>query len=162
MLHDLTNNLTICFSCKPFRSDSHHFSHIFCRNRTTFDYDILQDRLKFICRHGLRKITFDNLDLRHFFIGQILSSLVYVQSGSIFSLSGHNKALWLAFGASLLSTLAVIYIPPLARAFQFETVSLEEYAVAVLLALAIIPMVEIVKAFLRRNNKDVKKQAKKA
>ena len=82
--------------------------------------------------------------------------------GSIFSLSGHNKALWLAFGASLLSTLAVIYIPPLARAFQFETVSLEEYAVAMLLALAIIPMVEIVKVFLRKGKKEEKKPAKKA
>ena len=84
------------------------------------------------------------------------------QRGSIFSLSSHNKALWLAFGASLLSTLAVIYIPPLARAFQFETVSLEEYAVAMLLALAIIPMVEIVKVFLRKGKKEEKKPAKKA
>ena len=84
------------------------------------------------------------------------------QRGSIFSLSSHNKALWLAFGASLLSTLAVIYIPALARAFQFEAVSLEEYIVAMLLALSIIPMVEIVKVFLRKDKKEEKKPAKKA
>ncbi|MBQ6059197.1 MAG: calcium-translocating P-type ATPase, PMCA-type [Clostridia bacterium] len=71
------------------------------------------------------------------------------QRGSIFAITYQNAALWLAFGVSLLLTTAVIYVPALAEAFQFETVSLAEYFVALLLALSIIPMVEIVKAFLR-------------
>ena len=80
------------------------------------------------------------------------------QRGSIFSMPHQNKALWLAFGASLLSTAAVIYIPALARAFQFETVSFQEYLVAMLLAVSIIPMVEIVKAFLRGGKKEAVKR----
>ena len=40
--------------------------------------------------------------------------------------------------------------------------SLEEYIVAMLLALSIIPMVEIVKVFLRKDKKEEKKPAKKA
>ncbi|MBQ6000148.1 MAG: calcium-translocating P-type ATPase, PMCA-type [Clostridia bacterium] len=71
------------------------------------------------------------------------------QRGSVFAITYQNAALWLAFGVSLLLTTAVIYVPALAAAFQFETVSLAEYFVALLLALSIIPMVEIVKAFLR-------------
>ena len=43
----------------------------------------------------------------------------------------------------------VIEIPALAALFEFETITLREYAVAMGLAVLIIPIVEIVKAFQR-------------
>ncbi|MBQ3077744.1 MAG: calcium-translocating P-type ATPase, PMCA-type [Clostridia bacterium] len=76
------------------------------------------------------------------------------QTQSVFKVDGHNKALWIAFFASLFSTIAVIYVPFLANAFQFEPVSFAEYMVAMLLALSVIPLVEIVKAFMRMSDKD--------
>jgi len=65
-------------------------------------------------------------------------------------MSTHN---WYLFGAMLLSfvlTSVVIYVPFFAEAFSFESISLFEYAVAIMLAFTIIPMVEIVKYFQRK------------
>lgn len=67
------------------------------------------------------------------------------QRGSLFTLNTHNKALIFAGFASLISTTLVLYVPFLADAFGFEHISLEEYGVALLLAVCIIPIVEIVK-----------------
>ncbi|MBE5782985.1 MAG: cation-translocating P-type ATPase [Clostridiales bacterium] len=69
---------------------------------------------------------------------------------SIFKMKSHNKFLWGAMILSFVLTTAVIYVPFLANAFGFETISLMEYAVAMLLAMAIIPVVEIEKIFERR------------
>ena len=55
-------------------------------------------------------------------------------------------------------TTVVIYVPFLSNAFGFESIDLGEYAVALALAFAIIPLVEIVKAIERAYDK---KKAKK-
>jgi len=72
------------------------------------------------------------------------------QRGSLFSLKKQNMALILAGMASLVLTTAVLYVPFLATSFGFEHISLTEYAVALGLAFAVIPIVEVVKLFQRK------------
>ncbi len=69
---------------------------------------------------------------------------------SVFSLSGQNLLLWGGMVLSLVCTTAVIYVPFLANAFGFESISPAEYAVAAFLAFLIVPVVETVKWFQRR------------
>lgn len=75
------------------------------------------------------------------------------QRGSIFTLKGQNKALWLGAVASLIATTMVIEVPFLANAFEFEHISLLEYALAIGLAFLVIPIVEIVKLLQRKHGK---------
>ncbi len=85
------------------------------------------------------------------------------QRGSIFAMAfrgSHNKFLALSTIASFVTTTAVIYIPFLRDAFGFEHISLTEYAVAMALAFAIIPLVEIVKCFERLHMKRKAARAK--
>ena len=70
--------------------------------------------------------------------------------GSIFSLKTHNKFLYGAMVVSLVLTTAVIEIPFLAAAFNFTPIDLEEYAIALGLAVLIIPIMEIVKFIQRK------------
>ena len=70
--------------------------------------------------------------------------------GSIFTLTSHNKFLYGAMIVSLLLTTAVIEIPFLAAAFDFTPIDLEEYAIALILAFLIIPIMEIIKAIQRK------------
>ena len=76
------------------------------------------------------------------------------QRGSIFKLSHQNVYLFLSMIASMILTAGVIYVPFLSEAFGFEEISLFEYSIAMLLALSVIPIVEIVKlaqrSFARR------------
>ena len=75
------------------------------------------------------------------------------QRKSIFHMDTHN---WYLFGAMVLSfvlTTMVIYVPLFAQIFEFEAISLFEYAVAIGLALFMIPMVEAVKYFQRKSGK---------
>ena len=67
---------------------------------------------------------------------------------SVFKLSTQNKWLWLSFAASLVLTFVVIETP-LSIAFDFAEISVQEYGIAMLLAAAIIPLVEIYKAIMR-------------
>jgi len=69
---------------------------------------------------------------------------------SIFQMKHHNKFLFGAMVASLILTSAVIFAPPLANAFDFETIRFTEYAVAMGLGFSVIPIVEIVKFFQRK------------
>ncbi|MGI6217826.1 MAG: HAD-IC family P-type ATPase, partial [Coriobacteriales bacterium] len=69
--------------------------------------------------------------------------------GSIFKLKTQNMWLWGAFGAAFLLTLAVIEIPVLADAFGFAELDLMHYGIALLLAICIIPIVEVEKAVMR-------------
>ena len=71
------------------------------------------------------------------------------QRGSLLGLKGFNKALNWACIASLACTTAVIYVPFLSRAFDFAQISLTEYTVALGLAFAVIPCVELVKLIQR-------------
>lgn len=75
---------------------------------------------------------------------------------SIFTLlkdKNHNKLLLIAALASLVLTTAVIYVPFLSKAFGFTHISATEYFVALALAFAIIPLVEIIKFIQRKTKK---------
>ena len=73
--------------------------------------------------------------------------------GSIFKMETHNKFLYGAMIASLVLTTAVIEVPFLAAAFEFTPIDLPEYAIALGLAVLIIPIMEIVKAVQRSMGK---------
>ena len=75
------------------------------------------------------------------------------QRGSVFSLHSHNKYLWGAMLGSLVLTTGVLYIPGLNDAFGFEHISIAEYSVAILLAVSVIPIVEIIKFIERKLTK---------
>jgi Ca2+-transporting ATPase len=75
------------------------------------------------------------------------------QRKSVFSLKTQNKILWLAMIGSLLLTTAVLEVPFLANAFGFTMIGLEEYSIAMVLAVLVIPVVEIVKFVQRKLGK---------
>ncbi|MBO5927039.1 MAG: cation-translocating P-type ATPase, partial [Clostridia bacterium] len=64
---------------------------------------------------------------------------------SLFSIKKQNTYLWGAFVFSLLLTTAVIYIPGINTMFEFATISITEYFIAMGLAVLIIPFAEISK-----------------
>ncbi len=64
---------------------------------------------------------------------------------SVFHNRKQNKFLLGSMALSFVCTAAVIFIPALARAFGFESISLAEYGVSMALAICIIPIVEIQK-----------------
>ncbi|MGM9618546.1 MAG: cation-translocating P-type ATPase [Oscillospiraceae bacterium] len=72
------------------------------------------------------------------------------QRGSIFRLGSQNKALLIAAVCSLIATTVVCEIPFLAAAFEFTSVELGEYLIAIALGACVIPIVELVKYFQRR------------
>lgn len=72
---------------------------------------------------------------------------------SIFAVKGQNKLLWASMIFSLVLTTAVIYVPFLNNAFGFESISIMEYGVAILIAFTILPIMEIVKLIQRKLNK---------
>ena len=71
------------------------------------------------------------------------------QRKSVFSLHSHNKVLWAAMVGSWLLTTLVLEVPFLAKAFGFTPVGLSEYLIAIVLALTVIPIVELVKLIQR-------------
>jgi Ca2+-transporting ATPase len=71
------------------------------------------------------------------------------QRQSIFTLKRQNWVLWGAMVLSLALTLMVIYVPFLSRMFSLSPLSLKELGVALGLSVAVIPLVEIVKAVQR-------------
>jgi len=73
---------------------------------------------------------------------------------SIFKIPAHNRYLFGSMIAAVALTTAVLYVPFLSNAFGFKHISLAEYAIAMLLALSVIPIVEIVKLFQRKSNKN--------
>ena len=75
------------------------------------------------------------------------------QRRSIFTLPGHNKLLWVAMLAALALTTTVLEVPAIAAAFGFTPVDWNEYAVALGLAILVVPIVELVKLFQRRAGK---------
>ena len=76
------------------------------------------------------------------------------QRKSIFSLHSHNKVMWLSMLVSFALTTAVLEVPFLAKAFGFTMVGWNEYAIALVLGMLVIPIVEIVKFFQRKTGKD--------
>jgi len=75
------------------------------------------------------------------------------QRRSIFTLHGHNKLLCVAMLAALALTTTVLEVPAIAAAFGFTPVDWNEYAVALGLAILVVPIVELVKLFQRRAGK---------
>lgn len=73
--------------------------------------------------------------------------------GSLFTMKSHNPLLYGAMIASLVLTTLVIEVPVIAAAFEFTVIDVKEYAVALLLAFSIIPIMEIVKAVQRKLGK---------
>ncbi|MBQ9940120.1 MAG: cation-translocating P-type ATPase [Clostridia bacterium] len=73
--------------------------------------------------------------------------------GSIFALKGQNMWLWGAGILSFILTTAVVEIDVLCNAFDLAHLNLTEYAVAMGLAVCIIPIVEIIKFIQRRISK---------
>ena len=69
--------------------------------------------------------------------------------GSIFKMKGQNLWLWGAGALSLLLTTLVIEVDFLANAFELAHLDLMEYAIALGLAILIIPIVEIIKIIHR-------------
>ena len=75
------------------------------------------------------------------------------QRKSIFSLKGQNIVLWAAMIGSLLLTTLVLEVPFIANAFGFTTIGWDEYGIALLLAILVIPIVEVVKLIQRTVSK---------
>ena len=75
------------------------------------------------------------------------------QRKSVFSLKGQNKVLWAAMLGSLLLTTLVIEVPVIAGAFGFTTIGALEYAIAMGLAILVVPIVELVKLIQRLSTK---------
>ena len=75
------------------------------------------------------------------------------QRQSIFRLGSSNKMLlWAALG-SLVATTLVCEVPFLANAFDFTSVELGEYLIAIVLGALVIPIVELVKLVQRKLGK---------
>ena len=77
---------------------------------------------------------------------------------SIFTLTTHNRPLYLAMLTSFLLTVAVIYVPFLRDAFKFEHISIVEFAISMGLAVLVIPVVEAVK-YLQYGRKNKARKA---
>ena len=72
------------------------------------------------------------------------------RTDSVFRLKTKNVFLNVSLCMSFVLTTAVIYVPFLREAFHFEFISFKEYIVAVLIAVSIIPIMEILKLIKRR------------
>ena len=73
---------------------------------------------------------------------------------SLFRTQGHNKILYWTLAGAFVLTLAVLYIPFLNNAFGFAHISFTEFVIALLIAILIIPIVEVQKAIQRRIQKN--------
>lgn len=71
-------------------------------------------------------------------------------TNSIFKVPPRNKWLWGALAWTFILTCTVIFIEPLANMFGFTSISLTEFAIAMAMALTIIPVTEIMKPLQRR------------
>ncbi|MBO5850785.1 MAG: cation-transporting P-type ATPase, partial [Clostridia bacterium] len=72
---------------------------------------------------------------------------------SLFTIKKQNMWLWGAFAFSLLLTTAVIYIPGINTMFEFASISITEYFIAMGLAVLIVPFTEISKLIVNAINK---------
>ncbi len=72
------------------------------------------------------------------------------RKNSIFSLNSKNMYMLGSMIMSFILTILVIYVPALSGLFGFESISLFEYTVSLLIAISVIPIVEIVKVIERK------------
>ncbi len=73
------------------------------------------------------------------------------QRKSIFALRSQNVVLLIAAFASFVATTLVIEVPFLANAFEFTTIGIGEYLIAIVLGALVIPIVECVKLLQRKH-----------
>lgn len=71
---------------------------------------------------------------------------------SVFSISGHNKVLWLTMAASFVLTALVVFVPFLQSLFSFMPINVWEYLLALVIGALILPISEIVKLIKRKIN----------
>jgi len=76
---------------------------------------------------------------------------------NIFKLKTRNSVLWGALAISLVLTLLIIYVPVLADIFSLHPLTLPELAVSLVLAVSVIPIIEVVKAVQRKLGKSEEK-----
>jgi len=72
---------------------------------------------------------------------------------SVFSMKKQNKILWWAAAFSLVMTIVVVFVPPIAEIFKFTPVGAAEFAIALALSLSIVLFTEICKLIQRKRNK---------
>ncbi|MEG2015424.1 MAG: cation-translocating P-type ATPase, partial [Clostridia bacterium] len=84
------------------------------------------------------------------------------QRHSIITKKDHNKYLYGAMLLALLLTTTIVYVPFLAKVFEFTAISATEYFIAMAISFSIIPIVEIVKLFQRLFNKNRMKKLNKS
>ena len=72
---------------------------------------------------------------------------------SLFSLKRQNKVLWGTLILSLVLTVLILYVPVLRNLFSFTFIDLKEFAIALGIAVSIIPIVEIIKLIQRKMEK---------
>ena len=75
------------------------------------------------------------------------------QRKSVFSLKTRNRVLWAAMTGSLILTTLLLEVPFLSRAFSFLPIGPAGYAIAIALAVLVVPVVETVKSIQRRSAK---------
>ena len=73
--------------------------------------------------------------------------------GSLLKIPHQNKYLLYSLTGTFLTTLAAIYVPFLSDAFGFTHISPMECIVAIVIAVSIIPIMEVVKAIQRKSGK---------
>ncbi len=87
-------------------------------------------------------------------IGEIVHSFnLRSLTGSVFKMKSQNLWLWGAAVVSLILVTIVIEVPFLANAFELARLDAQEYGIAIALALAILPIQEIIKLFIRLSKK---------
>lgn len=73
------------------------------------------------------------------------------QKHSIFTMKSFNKWLLGAFVLTTLLTLVVIYVPFFAELFSFTQIDFGEFITAFGLAFSIVPIIEVLKLFKKKN-----------
>ena len=71
--------------------------------------------------------------------------------GSIFKMGSHNKMLVFAIAFSFVLSVPVLLVPALQGIFSLAALTPMQYLVGALLAVAIVPLVEVVKAIQRHS-----------
>ena len=100
------------------------------------------------CEEGMTMafLTMSMCEIFHSFNMRSTSASIF----QLFKENNHNRFLVFTMILSLIFTTCVIEIPFLANAFGFTPITYVEYGISLLLALSIIPIVEIVKYFQRK------------
>lgn len=113
-----------------------------------FDPDVVTEAGLIISNHGIT-MAFLTMSLCEIFHSINMRS----RRASVFTLRGRNPLLYGAMLLSLILTASMIEIPILSQAFDFVNLGFREYGISLLLAVCIIPTVEMVKLLERRMKK---------